>query len=72
VERKDPGEGDEAFRVVLDLPRGANDVRLISRLPDVRVPGLSRRTFAGYRLLLPIALWRDEERSAVDGHGDRR
>ena len=60
VERRDPGEGDEAFRVVLDLARGANDIRVLSRLPDVRVPGLARRTFAGYQLLLPVALWRDE------------
>ena len=66
VERRDPGEGDEAFRVVLDLARGANDVRLLSRLPDVRVPGLSRRTFAAYQLLLPVALWRDGRAIAVD------
>ena len=71
VDRRDPGEGDEAFRVVLDLARGANDIRVLSRLPDVRVPGLARRTFAGYQLLLPVALWRDERTPVVDSaaHG---
>ncbi len=57
--------------VVLDLARGANDIRVLSRLPDVRVPGLARRTFAGYQLLLPVALWRDERTPVVDSaaHG---
>jgi hypothetical protein len=72
VERRDPGEGDVAFRVVLDLPRGVHDVRLLSRLPNVRVPDMPRRTEAGYRLLLPIAFWRDDRAPDVDTGGGRR
>ncbi len=57
VQRQAPGDGDEAFRVVLDLPAGVNDVQLLSRLPELRVPGAPRHTLAGYQLLLPVALW---------------
>jgi len=67
VERSGPGEGDEPFRVSLDLAKGLNDVRLVSRLPDVRVPDLPKRTWAGFKLLLPVAMWRDDRApSGVD------
>jgi hypothetical protein len=67
VERRGPGEGDEPFRVALDLAKGLNDVRLVSRLPDVRVPNLPKRTRAGFQLLLPVAMWRDDRApSGVD------
>jgi hypothetical protein len=72
VERSADGEGDESFRAVLDLPHGANDIRLLSRLPEVRVPGMPRRTYAGYRLLLPVALWRDEKAATVDSSAELR
>jgi len=72
VDRRGPGEGDEPFRVVLDLPRGVHDVRVLSRLPEVRVPGMPRRTVAGYQLLLPIALWRDRHAFVVDTAAERR
>jgi hypothetical protein len=51
-------EGDEAFRFQLELPAGADDLLLLSRLPDRPVPGAARGIVAGYQLLLPIALWR--------------
>jgi hypothetical protein len=60
VERPGPGEGDVPFRVVLDLAKGRNDVRLVSRLPDVRVPDWPKRAWAGFRVLLPVAMWRDD------------
>ena len=59
VDRREPGEGDEPFRVTLDLGKGLNDVRLVSRLPDVRLPDRPGRR-AGFRILLPVAMWRDE------------
>ena len=57
VQRRAPGDGDEAFRVMLDLSAGVNDVQLLSRLPGLRVPGAARHILAGYQLLLPVALW---------------
>ena len=57
VQRQDPGDGDEAFRVLLDLSAGVNDVQVLSRLPGLRVPGAPRNALAGYQLLLPVALW---------------
>jgi hypothetical protein len=58
VRRSSAGEGDEAFRVTIELSAGTNDVQLLSRLPPVRVPDASRRVWAGYQLLLPVASWR--------------
>ena len=57
IDRTAPGDGVEAFRVVVDLSPGASDVRLLSRLPEVRVVGASPRRFAAYQLLLPVVLW---------------
>jgi hypothetical protein len=57
VRRSQPGEGVEAFSLVVELSAGANDVRLLSRLPETRVAGSSARRFAAYQLELPVALW---------------
>jgi hypothetical protein len=57
VRRSASGDGVENFRVVVDLSAGANDVRLLSRLPETRVAGASPRRFAAYQLELPVALW---------------
>jgi hypothetical protein len=57
VPRSAPTEGDETFRVAFDLPAGASEVRLVSSLPEVAVPGEPED--AGFALLLPFLLWPD-------------
>jgi hypothetical protein len=48
-------EGDEGFRVTLDLPAGASEVRLLSSLPETAVAGEPQPV--GFALLLPAMLW---------------
>jgi hypothetical protein len=50
-------EGDEGFRVALDLPAGASEVRLLSSLPETAVPDEVPGTRASFALLLPVAVW---------------
>jgi hypothetical protein len=57
VLRTGPVEGDESFRVTLDLPAGASEVRLLSSLPETAVPEELPGTRASFALLLPVALW---------------
>ena len=55
VRRTAPGEGDEGFRVPVDLPAGASEVRLRSTLPEVPVPDEAEPV--AFELLLPVLLW---------------
>jgi hypothetical protein len=56
--RGDPErEGPVFFRLVADLGAGRTDIRLVSRMPERRVPNEPRRFRAGFALLLPIAVW---------------
>ena len=55
VRRGGPLEGDEGFRVAVELPAGLSMVRLRSSLPEVPVPDEAEP--AGYALLLPVLLW---------------
>jgi hypothetical protein len=48
-------EGDEGFRVTLDLPAGASEVRLVSSLPEAPIPGEAQG--ASFALLLPVLVW---------------
>jgi hypothetical protein len=50
-----PIEGDEAFRVALELPAGVSVVRLRSSLPAVPVPDEPEP--AAFELVLPVLLW---------------
>jgi hypothetical protein len=50
-------EGDEGFRVTLDLPSGASEVRLVSSLPEAPVPDEAQG--ASFALLLPVLAWPD-------------
>jgi hypothetical protein len=59
IRRAPPGEGDKAFRVAVELGAGVSDIQLLSRLPEIRIPGDPRRTTAGFMLLLPVALLPD-------------
>jgi hypothetical protein len=55
VPRTGTAEGDEAFRVAVDLPAGVSEVRLRSALPEVEVP--DEPEAAAFALLLPVLLW---------------
>jgi len=55
VPRTGPVEGDESFRVTLDLPAGASEVRLLSSLPEAPLSGEAQG--AAFALLLPAMLW---------------
>jgi hypothetical protein len=48
-------EGDEGFRVTLDLPAGASEVRLLSSLPEAPLPDEPQG--AAFALLLPVLIW---------------
>jgi hypothetical protein len=48
-------EGDETFRVSVDLPSGLSQVRLRSGLPEAPVPDESEP--AAFELMLPVLLW---------------
>jgi hypothetical protein len=48
-------EGDEGFRVAVDLPAGLSEIRLVSALPGAPVPGEPED--AAFALLLPVLLW---------------
>jgi hypothetical protein len=50
-------EGDEGFRVSVDLPAGVSEVRLRSSLPEAPVPDANEP--AAFALLLPVLLWPD-------------
>ncbi len=55
VRRRGAVEGDEGFRVPIELPAGLSQVRLRSSLPAVPVPDEAEP--AAYALLLPVLLW---------------
>ena len=55
IRRPQAAEGDEIFRVTVDLPAGVTDICLLSSLPEVEVPDQGGR--ASFALLLPVLLW---------------
>ncbi|HSD26447.1 MAG TPA: hypothetical protein VLL75_04040 [Vicinamibacteria bacterium] len=55
VPRAGTVEGDEGFRVALDLPAGVSEVRLLSAQPEAPVPDEPQE--AAFALLLPMLLW---------------
>jgi hypothetical protein len=65
VKRAGTVEGDEGFRVAIDLPAGASEVRLLSAQPEVPVPGEPQD--AAFALLLPVLLWPEPAEPAEPG-----
>jgi hypothetical protein len=54
IRRSAPQDGLERFRIVTELASGANDIQIISALPETGVPGAPRGTRAAYELALPV------------------
>ena len=57
IPRTQAVEGDESFRLTVDLPAGASEILLLSSLPEAARPDESPGTRAGFALLLPVMLW---------------
>jgi hypothetical protein len=51
------GTSDVGFRLTLDLPAGATEIRLRSSLPEAEVPDEAEPV--AFELLLPVLLWPD-------------
>jgi len=59
IHRGEPTEGDEPFRLAVELGAGVSDIQMLSRLPEMLIPGAPKRATGGFVLLLPIALLPD-------------
>jgi hypothetical protein len=60
IRRGEPTEGDEPYRLAMELGAGVSDVQMLSRLPEIRIPGAPKRASGGFVLLLPVALLPDQ------------
>jgi hypothetical protein len=59
IRRSEATEGDEGFRLAVEVRAGVSDIQIFSRLPEILIPGAPKRATGGYVLLLPVAVLPD-------------